>query len=83
LARAAQDQSSPISRASAVKIAADADFVKALWQTVVSKPIQFRMLVKFVNTRKALISLGVDESNLPLTHELEERIRSEAGGAPS
>jgi hypothetical protein len=67
---AAENRSPYIARESAVAIAADQEFVTALWQAVTSRHIQYRMLRSYLSKREALLRLGVHEENLPLSVEL-------------
>ena len=46
---------------------------KTMWDTVTSKPIQYRMQMSYIESRQLLIQNGVPEAILPLTNELKLR----------
>jgi KAP family P-loop domain len=74
---------STIDMSDARELISDQEFVKALWDTVTSKAIQYRMQMSFIESRQLLIQNGVPEAILPLTDELklraEEAARLRAG----
>jgi hypothetical protein len=70
LVDAAGDRSNYIPRQSAVSIVGDREFIVALWQGVTSRHIQFRMLKSYLSKREALLQLGAQEGDLPLSPEL-------------
>lgn len=70
LVDAAGNRSNYIARQSAVGITGDREFIAALWQGVISKHIQFRMLKSYLSKREALLQLGAQEDDLPLSAEL-------------
>jgi hypothetical protein len=70
IVQAAGNRSNYIARKSAVNIVEDREFVAALWQAVTSSHIQFRMLKSYLSKRDALLQLGVQEGDLPLSPEL-------------
>jgi hypothetical protein len=78
LVEAAGNRSNYISRKSAVSIAGDREFIAALWQGVTSRHIQFRMLKSYLSKREALLQLGAQEDDLPLSAELAKA--KETGG---
>lgn len=78
LVEAAGNRSNYISRESAVSIAGDREFIAALWQGVISRHIQFRMLKSYLSKREALLQLGAQEDDLPLSAELAKA--KETGG---
>jgi KAP family P-loop domain len=75
---AASNRSNYIARESAVSIAADQEFIAALWQAVISRHIQFRMLKSYLSKREALLQSGAREEDLPLSSELAKA--KESGG---
>ncbi len=56
-------------------LVSDEAFVKCLWGTVTSREIQYRMRMTFLQGRRVLIQNGVPEAFLPLTDELEQRLK--------
>ena len=58
-------------------IVANQEFVNDLWKTVISRQIQFRLQIRFIQWRQVLIQAGVHESVLPLTAELKSRLEME------
>jgi len=56
----------------------DEKFVSTLWRTVTSRTIQYRLQVRFIQARQALITAGAAESSLPLPQELQARLVEEA-----
>jgi hypothetical protein len=70
IVQAAGDRSNYIPRKSAMTIVEDREFIVALWQAVTSSHIQFRMLKSYLSKREALIQLGLQEDDLPLSPEL-------------
>jgi hypothetical protein len=72
LVDAAGDRSNYIPRKSAVAIAGDREFIVALWQAVTSRHIQFRMLKSYLSKHEALVQLGAQADDLPLSPELAE-----------
>jgi hypothetical protein len=58
-------------------IVANQEFVNDLWKTVISRQIQFRLQIRFIEWRQVLIQAGVDKSVLPLTAELKSRLEME------
>jgi hypothetical protein len=70
LVDAAGNRSNYIPRKIAVSIAADREFMVALWQGATSRHIQFRMLESYLSNRLALLQLGAQEDDLPLSPEL-------------
>jgi hypothetical protein len=78
LVDAAGNRSNYIPRQSGVDIAGDREFIAALWQGVTSRHIQFRMLKPYLSKREALLQLGAQEDDLPLSAELAKA--KETGG---
>ena len=70
LVDAAGNRSNYIPRESAVSIAGDREFIAALWHGVTSRYIQFRMFKSSLSKRDALVQLGAEEDDLPLSPEL-------------
>lgn len=70
LVDAAGNRSGYIERQSAERIVRDREFIVALWSGVTSRHIQFRMLTSYLSRRDALIQLGAQEDDLPLSPEL-------------
>lgn len=56
----------------------DQEFVKALWDTVTSKAIQYRMQMSYIEGRQLLVQNGVPEDILLLTDELKLRAEEAA-----
>jgi hypothetical protein len=59
------------------QILADTEFVTCLWSIVISRAIQYRMLISFVRARRTLIQNGVPEGSLPLTEDMQSRIKED------
>lgn len=53
-------------------------FVRCLWDTVVSRGIQYRMQIEFIRARQAFIRNGAPEEAMPLTEELKVRLEEES-----
>lgn len=70
LVDAAANRSGFVSRPSAEKIVGDERFITAMWQGVMSKHIQFRMLQSYLTKRDMLLHLGAKQESLPLSQEL-------------
>jgi hypothetical protein len=70
LVEAAADGSNYISRQSAATITSDREFITALWQGAISRHIQSLMLKSYLAKREALIQLGAQDDDLPLSPEL-------------
>lgn len=77
LVDAASNRSNYIARESAVSIAGDREFIVALWQGVTSRHIQFRMLKSYLLKRAALLELGAQEEDLPLSPELAKAMETD------
>jgi hypothetical protein len=60
------------------KLLSDEEFVRSLWETVISREIQYRMLITFIRARRSLIKNGASEAALPLTEELKSRLEEES-----
>ncbi|MGB9490141.1 MAG: hypothetical protein WCA92_06710, partial [Terriglobales bacterium] len=69
---------SPIDRSDAVALLSDQEFIKALWNTVNTRAIQYRMQMSYIEGRQLLIQNGVPEAILPLTDELKQRLEEDA-----
>jgi KAP-like P-loop domain-containing protein len=54
-------------------IVANREFIGELWKTVISRQIQFRLQIRFIQWRQVLLQAGVPELVLPLTAELKSR----------
>jgi len=61
-----------------VALLANHEFAKALWETVTSRAIQYRMQMSCIEARQLLIQHGVPEDILPLTDELKLRVEEDA-----
>ena len=61
-----------------VVLVANHEFTKALWETVTSRAIQYRMQMSYIEARQLLIQNGVPEDILPLTEELKLRAEEDA-----
>ena len=81
LVEAGGNRSDYIPRQSAESIVGDREFIAALWRGVISKPIQFRMLKSCLSKRIALLQLGAQEDDLPLTSELAKAAMETLGPA--
>jgi hypothetical protein len=66
-----------IRQESIVKILFDHEFVGRMWKTVISRAVQWRMQINFIQGRALLIENGVSDDLMPLTDELQSRIRDE------
>jgi hypothetical protein len=69
--------------AGGITIVANHEFIGELWKTVISRQIQFRLQIRFIQWRQVLIQAGVPESVLPLTEELKARLEVEKKTADS
>jgi hypothetical protein len=67
-----------VSREDVATILADKEFVGCMWETVVSRGIQYRMLSAYMRSRDSLIQNGIPESVMPLTPEMQSRLKEEA-----
>jgi hypothetical protein len=56
----------------------DEKFVGALWRTVTSRKIQYRLQITFIRARQSFIKAGAAESALPLPVELQSRLQEES-----
>jgi hypothetical protein len=61
-----------------VTLLSNQEFVKALWDTVTSRGIQYRMQMSYIEGRQLLIQNGVPEDILQLTDELKLRAEEDA-----
>jgi hypothetical protein len=52
----------------------NAKFVRSLWRAALTRNIQWRMQVNFLQHRSRLMKAGVPESALPLTAALKKRL---------
>lgn len=59
------------------KLLLDEEFVRCLWETVISREIQYRMLITFIRARRSLIENGASAAALPLTEALQSRQEEE------
>lgn len=59
----------------------DEVFVAPLWRTATSREIQWRMQIKFLRYRQALLQNGIGETSLPLRKELQARLEAETAQA--
>jgi hypothetical protein len=82
LVDAAGNRSTFVSRPSAEKIVGDDTFITAMWQGIMSKHIQFRMLKSYLSKRETLLQLGAKQESLPLSLELAHAMHT-AGGIES
>jgi hypothetical protein len=57
--------------------------VRCLWECVTSRGIQYRMQMSFIQGRQSLIQNGVPETLLPMTEELQRRLKEEESRLPS
>ena len=57
-------------------------FVESLWKTVTSRKIQYRMQISFIRDRQSMIQNGVPERLLPLTEELQQRLKEVSSPQP-
>lgn len=73
---AAGNRPSYIPRKSASDIARDRELIAALWKGVTSRHIQFRMLKSYLSKRTALLQLGAQEDDLPLSPELAKAMEA-------
>ncbi len=58
-------------------VLSDEAFVRCLWETVTSRGVQYRMQINFLRARQSLIQNGIPEAALPLTDELQLRLKEE------
>jgi hypothetical protein len=66
-----------IRRESVAAVLSNEEFVRSLWGTIVSRGIQYRLQISFLRGRQSLIQKGVSEALLPLTEDLDSRLREE------
>jgi hypothetical protein len=62
-------------------VLSNVEFAQCLWKTVTSRQIQYRMQIRFIRARQALIQNGIPEEAVPLTHELQLRLKEEESRA--
>ncbi len=63
-----------IRREDIAQLLSNQEFVRSMWQTIVSRGIQYRMLITYIRGRQSLIEKGVPEEALPLTDDMCSRI---------
>jgi hypothetical protein len=73
-----RDIDSTISRSDVVALLSNREFIKALWDVVTSRAIQYRMQMSYIEARQLLVQNGVSEDILPLTNELKVRAEEAA-----
>jgi hypothetical protein len=78
LAQGLQGGIEMVSREDIAAILADKEFVKRMWETVISRGIQYRMLIAYIRARDSLIQNGIQEEAMPLTTEMQSRLEEEA-----
>jgi len=61
-----------------VALLSEREFINALWDTVTSRAIQYRMQMSYIEARQLLVQNGVPEDILPLTDELKLRAEDDA-----
>jgi KAP family P-loop domain len=61
-----------------VALLSNQELVRALWDTVTSRAIQYRMRMSYLEARQLLVQNGVPEEILPLTDELKLRAEEDA-----
>jgi len=66
-----------IGRKEIAAVLANEAFVRCLWETVISRGIQYRMQINFLRARQSLINNGIPEAALALTEELQSRLKEE------
>jgi KAP-like P-loop domain-containing protein len=66
-----------VRREDVATVLTDDKFVASLWKTIISRAIQYRMLITFIRGRRALVLNGVSEGLLPLTDEMQSRLKEE------
>ena len=59
------------------------DLVRYLWECITSRGIQYRMQMSFIHGRQILIQNGVSEALLPMTEELQRRLKEEESCPPT
>jgi hypothetical protein len=69
---------STIDMSDVVALLSNQEFIKALWDTVTSRAIQYRMQMSYIEARQLLVQNGVPEDVLPLTDELKVRAEEDA-----
>ncbi len=71
-----------VSREDVAAVLANEEFVGCLWAAIVSRGIQYRMLITYIQARRSLIQNGIAESAMPLTIEMQARL-DEDGSQPN
>jgi hypothetical protein len=66
-----------IPREDVAAILIDEEFVRTLWETIISRGIQYRVIIAYIRARDSLIQSGIPEQVLPLTAEMESRLKEE------
>ena len=66
-----------IRRESVTALLTDKELVRCIWETIVSRGIQYRMQIAFIRGRQSFIQKGVSEDLMPLTEELAVRVADE------
>jgi len=69
---------STINVSDVVALLSNEAFIKALWNTVTSRAIQYRMQMSYIEAQQLLVQNGVPEDILPLTDELRLRAEEDA-----
>lgn len=82
LTDALEHQSDVVSRHESSLILRNHPFVKTLWETVTFRTIQYRMQIAYLRGRKRLIEVGVPEDLLPLSEELQARMKEILANQP-
>jgi len=72
------DIDSTIGMSDVVMLLSNQELIKALWDTVTSRAIQYRMQMGYIEARQLLVQNGVSEDILPLTDELKLRAEEAA-----
>jgi KAP family P-loop domain len=63
-----------IRRENVASILKNDDLVRCIWETVISRGIQYRMQIAYLRSRKTFIANGASEALMPLTEDLKLRL---------
>jgi hypothetical protein len=72
-----------VSKKEFTAVLSNEDLVRCLWGCITSRGIQYRMQMSFIQGRQSLIQNGVPEALLPMTEELQRRLKEEESRLPS
>ena len=66
-----------VRREDVAQILRNENLVRGIWETIISRGIQYRMQISFIHGRQSFIQHGVPEQLMPLTEDLAARLAEE------